>query len=150
TIFQLVVELAEVAKLPSMRGLLGGLEQVGLGDIAQGDDVLAQHRLQVRRSTAAAANDGQVELGARFPGRQEGGRSGKRRPGQGGALKEPAAVEQATAVLALRHGQLRGSEGSGGILPQAILPRRTLADNRVLDQDESVRNAIDYSCFPPS
>src|SRR5204863_1353618 len=57
-----VVHLAEITELLCLWGRLGGLEQVPLVHVAQGDDVLALELPEVVRAAPAGADEREVEL----------------------------------------------------------------------------------------
>src|SRR5262249_22737721 len=57
-----IEELAEVVELPRLRVLFGGLAEVVVIDVAQGDEVFAGHAAGVRLPPTAGADDGEIEL----------------------------------------------------------------------------------------
>src|SRR5262249_24323377 len=90
-----VEQLAVVGKAPGLGKLRKGFGGALLVHVAQGDDVLAGHFLEVLEALAAAADDGQVELVLWRVG--EGGRPAQPQgpsPGRANACQSLPAIEQ--------------------------------------------------------
>jgi hypothetical protein len=64
-VFQIVVQLAEIAELPGPGRPVRHLEKIRLVHVAKRHHVLAQHLLHVMSAAAAAADDRDIELRAR-------------------------------------------------------------------------------------
>src|SRR5262245_46450711 len=101
-VFQLVVELAEVAALPGLRELLSRRVDAGLVRVAKSDNVLAADGVHVRSAAAATADDDDVQLLTRRPAEQDGWGAEQSSPGESGLLDETSASDR---LACARHWQ---------------------------------------------
>ena len=92
----MVVELAKVGQSACPGMCFGSPTEVIGVDIAQRNDVLRRHRLQVARASSTGANHGDVELLVQIPAPQNGSAANVRQPLP--AISSPLAVQEAATI----------------------------------------------------